>query len=74
MDSSKKYTSSIDALVESGFAVIGSRRDAKKQIQRLTAETGGFGNLLLLVHDWAEPDLTIRSMEICLEVIENFID
>ena len=70
----KKYTSPIDALVESGFAVIGSRRDAKKQIQRLTAETGGFGNLLLLVHDWAEPDLTNRSMEICLEVIENCID
>ena len=70
----KGYSNPTNAIAESGFAVIGSRRDAKKQIERLTAETGGFGNLLLLVHDWAEPDHTYRSMEICLEVIENFID
>lgn len=59
------------ALVNSGFAVIGSRRDAKAQIQRLTTETGGFGNLLFLLHDWAEPEATYQSLKLCMEAIST---
>ena len=69
----KKYNDPIDALVGSGFAVIGSPRDAKKQIERLRAETSGFGNLLLLLHDWAEPEDTYRSLELCMEAAGNYI-
>ena len=69
----KKYNNPIDALVESGFAVIGSPRDAKNQIKRLAAETSGFGNLLLLLHDWAEPEDTYRSLELCMEAAGNWI-
>ena len=69
-----KYSNATDALVESGFAVIGSRRDAKKQIKRLTAKTSGFGNLLLLLHDWAEPNDTYRSLELCMDAAEDLLD
>ena len=65
------HTSPAQALVNSGFAVIGSRRDAKKQILRLTAATRGFGKLLLLLHDWAGPEATYHSLKLCVEAIDT---
>ena len=63
------HVSPAQALVNSGFAVIGSRRDARSQILRLAATTGGFGNLLLLLHDWAGPEATYHSLKLFVEVI-----
>ena len=64
------HVSPAQALVNSGFAVIGSRRDARSQILRLAAATGGFGNLLLLLHDWAGPEATYHSLKLCVEVTD----
>ena len=43
------------ALVDSGFAVIGTARDATAQIKRLQDASGGFGQLLQLHHCWVQP-------------------
>ena len=32
--------------------------------QRLLDQTGGFGTYLLLAHDWADPEATLRSYEL----------
>lgn len=53
----------IDALVKSGFAVIGTPDQAIDQIQRLIDASGGFGTFLLWGHDWAQRDATLRSYE-----------
>jgi limonene 1,2-monooxygenase len=54
----------VDALVDNGFAVIGTPEQAVAQLQRLEAQTGGFGTYLLLAHDWADPQATLRSYEL----------
>jgi limonene 1,2-monooxygenase len=54
----------IDALVDNGFAVIGTPEQAVVQLQRLVEQTGGFGTYLLLAHDWADPEATLRSYEL----------
>src|SRR5947207_7969094 len=54
----------IDALVDNGFAVIGTPAQAVAQIARLVDQTGGFGCYLLLAHDWADPQATLRSHEL----------
>ena len=54
----------IDALVDNGFAVIGTPEQAVAQLQRLSEQTGGFGTYLLLAHDWADPQATLRSYEL----------
>jgi limonene 1,2-monooxygenase len=53
-----------DALVDSGFAVIGTPEQAAIQIQRLVDQTGGFGTYLLMAHEWADPEATKRSYEL----------
>jgi len=53
-----------DALIDNGFAVIGTPEQAVAQIQRLLDQTGGFGTYLLLAHDWADPQATLRSYEL----------
>jgi limonene 1,2-monooxygenase len=54
----------IDALVDNGFSVIGTPEQAVAQLQRLAEQTGGFGTYLLLAHDWADPQATLRSYEL----------
>jgi limonene 1,2-monooxygenase len=54
----------IDALVDNGFAVIGTPEQAVAQLQRLHEQSGGFGTYLLLAHDWADPQATLRSYEL----------
>lgn len=51
----------IDALIDNGFAVIGTPDDAARQIERLWEVSGGFGTFLLWSHDWANRDATLRS-------------
>jgi len=48
----------------SGLGVIGTPDDAVAQIERLEAQTGGFGTFLLMHHEWARSDATARSYEL----------
>ncbi len=65
------------ALVEryaaSGNVVIGTPDDAIAYIERLLQASGGFGTFLLLGHDWASPEATLRSYRLfAREVIPYF--
>ncbi len=57
-------TDPIDALIDSGMAVIGTPDDAIQQIERLWDQSGGFGALLQMVHNWADFEETKRSYEL----------
>jgi limonene 1,2-monooxygenase len=54
----------IDFINESGTGAIGTVEDAKAQVQRLVDQSGGFGAMLLLAHEWANPAATRRSFEL----------
>ena len=62
-----------DAMNDAGFAVIGTPDDVAAQIQRLIDQSGGFGTMLFMVHDWADPEATKRSYElVAREVFPRF--
>ena len=44
--------------------IIGTPDDAINHIERLQAETGGFGGLMLTTHEWAGTDKLRRSLEL----------
>jgi limonene 1,2-monooxygenase len=54
----------VDALIESGTAVIGTPDDAVEQIERLEKRSSGFGCFLQLAHEWADRDATLKSYEL----------
>ncbi len=54
----------VDAMNATGLAVIGTPDDATAQIERLWAKSGGFGTYLLMGHDWADREATLRSYEL----------
>jgi limonene 1,2-monooxygenase len=54
----------IDFVRESGIGAIGTVEDAAEQVQRLVDQSGGFGAMLLLAHEWANPEATARSYEL----------
>jgi limonene 1,2-monooxygenase len=55
----------IDFINEAGVGAIGTVEDAKAQVQRLWDQSnGGFGAMLLLGHEWANPEATKRSWEL----------
>jgi limonene 1,2-monooxygenase len=54
----------VDALNKSGFAVIGTVEDAITQIERLQEQSGGFGCLLQMAHEWADREATLKSYEL----------
>ncbi|HEX3785328.1 MAG TPA: LLM class flavin-dependent oxidoreductase [Pseudonocardiaceae bacterium] len=49
---------------DSGLGAIGTADDVRRQIQRMVDQSGGFGTVLLLAHDWADPTATWRSWEL----------
>ena len=53
-----------DEMVKSGRAVIGTPDDAIAMIEKLEKQSGGFGCILLLAHNWANFDATKRSYEL----------
>ncbi len=53
----------VDALINSGMAVIGTPDDAIAQIERLKQQSGGFGCFMQLAHNWADFDNTKKSYE-----------
>ncbi|GAA2866778.1 LLM class flavin-dependent oxidoreductase [Pseudonocardia halophobica] len=54
----------IDFINNAGIGVIGTADQARAQVQRLVDQAGGFGTMLLMGHDWADPTATKRSFEI----------
>jgi limonene 1,2-monooxygenase len=54
----------IDFVRESGIGAIGTVDDAAEQVQKLVDQSGGFGAMLLLAHEWANPEATARSYEL----------
>jgi succinate dehydrogenase / fumarate reductase iron-sulfur subunit len=56
-----------------GNCCIGTPGDAVTYIQDLLEQSGGFGTLLLLGHDWASPERTINSYRLfAREVMPHF--
>ncbi|HUI04971.1 MAG TPA: LLM class flavin-dependent oxidoreductase [Acidimicrobiales bacterium] len=63
----------VDALMETGFAIIGTPAMAVAQIERLIEQSGGFGTYLLMAHEWADRQATLASYELfAREVIPHF--
>jgi limonene 1,2-monooxygenase len=54
----------VDAVIDSGIAVIGTPDDAIAQIERLEKQSGGFGTYLFMANDWADRNATMRSYEL----------
>ncbi len=53
----------VDQLIASGMAVVGTPDDAIAQIERLEAQSGGFGAFLMMDHNWADWAEKKRSYE-----------
>ncbi|MGY1679070.1 LLM class flavin-dependent oxidoreductase [Geodermatophilus sp. SYSU D01176] len=63
----------IDFINEAGIGAIGTVEDARAQVQRLWEQSGGFGCMLLLGHEWANPQATRRSWELIAQhVVPHF--
>lgn len=63
----------VDALMETGFAVVGTPDMAVAQIERLAEQSGGFGTYLLMAHEWADREATLHSYELfARDVIPHF--
>src|SRR5690606_42086113 len=54
----------LDAMIESGQAVVGTPDDAIAQLERLQQKIPGFGAFLMLAHNWANFENTKRSYEL----------
>lgn len=53
-----------DAAVEMGSIIVGTPDDAVAAINRKLEDSGGFGTLLVSVHDWATREQTKHSFEL----------
>ncbi|MET0271899.1 MAG: LLM class flavin-dependent oxidoreductase [Phenylobacterium sp.] len=55
----------VQAMIDTGLAVIGTPDDAAKRIQQLVDESGGgFGAFLFMAHNWAPWEATKKSYEL----------
>ena len=54
----------VDAMIESGLAVIGTPDDAVVQLERLQKQSGGFGAYLQMAHEWGDREATLKSYEL----------
>ena len=54
----------LDAMMESGVAIVGTPDDLIAQIERLEEQSGGFGAFLSISHDWANRAAERRSYEL----------
>jgi limonene 1,2-monooxygenase len=54
----------IDFVNTSGIGAVGTVDDAAEQVSKLVNQSGGFGAMLLLAHEWANPAATHRSYEL----------
>ncbi len=58
------FSSAVEAITNSGLAVIGDPDDACAQLERLEQQSGGYGCFLLMDHNWAEWDRKRKSYEL----------
>jgi limonene 1,2-monooxygenase len=54
----------IDFVNTSGIGAVGTVEDAVAQVEKLVDQSKGFGAMLLLAHEWANPVATHRSYEL----------
>jgi limonene 1,2-monooxygenase len=54
----------IDEMIASRAAVIGTPDDAVEQLERYWNKTGGFGCMMILAHNWANPADTKKSFDL----------
>ena len=54
----------VDALNDSGLAVIGTVDDMIEQLERLEQQSGGYGCFMNMAHEWADRPATLRSYEL----------
>ncbi|HVQ22186.1 MAG TPA: LLM class flavin-dependent oxidoreductase [Candidatus Saccharimonadia bacterium] len=54
----------IDFVNTSGIGAVGTVEDAAAQVSKLVDQSQGFGAMLLLAHEWANPVATHRSYEL----------
>jgi limonene 1,2-monooxygenase len=54
----------VAAVNETGVGVIGTPEMAIDQLRRLQEKSGGFGTYLLMAHEWANREATLRSYEL----------
>ena len=72
-DKPKTRREFIEAYAESPGVVIGTPADAITYIENLLEQSGGFGTFLMLGHDWADAEATLRSYRLfAREVIPHF--
>lgn len=63
----------IDVINDNGAGIIGTPERARAQVQRLWDQSGGFGCMLQMGHEWANPAATRRSAELfAAEVMPHF--
>jgi limonene 1,2-monooxygenase len=63
----------VDQMADAGYWIIGTPDDAVAAIEALQERSGGFGGLLVVGHEWAAPDATVRSWELLAkEVMPRF--
>ncbi len=63
----------VQALIDSGTAIIGTPDDAAAQIERLKKQSGGFGCFLIMANDWVERTASLASYELLAkEVFPRF--
>ncbi|ATA28536.1 limonene 1,2-monooxygenase [Mycobacterium lepraemurium] len=63
----------IDVINENGAGVIGTPERAREQVQRCWDQSSGFGCMLQMGHEWANPAATKRSAELfAAEVMPHF--
>ena len=63
----------VESYAQGGNIVIGTPDDAIAYIEGLLEQSGGFGTFLMLGHDWASPEATIRGYELfARKVIPHF--
>ena len=60
----------IEWINESGLGVIGTVDDAIAQIERLAKQSGGFGSYLLIHHEWARHEATLKSYELFADFVK----
>lgn len=54
----------VQAMIDTGLAVIGTPEDAARRIRQLVEESGGFGAFLFMDHNWAPWEAKKRSYEL----------
>jgi limonene 1,2-monooxygenase len=63
----------VDVINGAGAGVIGTPESARAQVQRLWDQSGGFGCMLQMGHEWANPAASRRSAELfAAEVMPHF--